>query len=316
MKTTHILIGLMATGSIMIAGSVTIPNTFVAGHTAKASEVNANFSAVKSAVDGNANDIATNVHDIGTKQNRVSGSCAAGSSIREIAADGTVTCETDSDSGAQMWVRDHEGNIHPTVKIGDQTWMADNMYVTTYPDGTAIDDPSTWTDGSDNAYAYPIHQASNYVGNASTPIAVKGDIDIKRYGLFYQYYAAVKNDTDGDAQGICPNGWHIPTNADWDALQAALGDNTPTSGLWSNGAAEKIGDQMKVGGKSGFSALFSGYHTNAVSTYRDRGNSTWFYAATSTPSGYRGLARAQSGFLRTESGVDPTFGFNVRCIKD
>ncbi len=64
MKTAHMLIGLMAAGSMVMAGSVTIPNTFVASQTAKASEVNDNFTAVKTAVNGNANDIATNANDI------------------------------------------------------------------------------------------------------------------------------------------------------------------------------------------------------------------------------------------------------------
>jgi len=320
MKTTHMLIGLMAAGSIVMAGSVTIPNTFVAGQTAKASEVNANFSAVKSAVNGNDNDITTNASDIqsnasaiATKQEKVVSNCAVGSYIQKINADGTVVCAEDKDSGAQMWVRDHEGNIHPTVKIGSQVWMADNMYVTTYPNGDPIEDVSTWTDGTKDAFAYPIKKSSNYEGNDDTPVAKKGDIDIKRYGLFYQWEAAVHGDTDGTAQGICPNGWHIPTNADWDALQAALGDDTPVSGSWLNGAAEKIGDQMKVGGKSGFLALFSGYHTNTASDYARRGEHVYFWTTTS---GYRGFSNSEPGCLKHENGIGSSWGFNVRCIKD
>jgi hypothetical protein len=98
MKTTHILIGLMAVGSLAMAGNVTIPNTFTAGTAAKASEVNANFSAVKTAVDGNANDIATNSHDIDGKLTKSITECAAGSSIRKINTDGTVVCEDDTDT--------------------------------------------------------------------------------------------------------------------------------------------------------------------------------------------------------------------------
>ena len=71
MKTTHMLIGLMAAGSMVMAGSVTIPNTFVAGQTAKASEVNGNFAAVKAAVDGNAGNIMTNVNGVATNANDV-----------------------------------------------------------------------------------------------------------------------------------------------------------------------------------------------------------------------------------------------------
>jgi hypothetical protein len=83
-----------ALGAIIVASglsvwaAVSIPNTFVAGTVIKAADVNANFSALKSFVDA----LEVNVN---AKQNRVTDTCAAGSSIREIAADGTVTCEAD-----------------------------------------------------------------------------------------------------------------------------------------------------------------------------------------------------------------------------
>jgi hypothetical protein len=67
------------------AAELVIPNTFTAGTPARAADVNANFSAVKAAVDG--------------KQNRVTGICAVGSAIREIKADGTVTCDAYVKSG-------------------------------------------------------------------------------------------------------------------------------------------------------------------------------------------------------------------------
>ena len=71
MKTTHILIGLMAAGSTMMAGDPVIPHTFTAGNTAKAAEVNENFDALKSAVHGNYNDIATNKNNITDNANDI-----------------------------------------------------------------------------------------------------------------------------------------------------------------------------------------------------------------------------------------------------
>ena len=325
MKTTQILIGLITVGSLAMAGNVTIPNSFTAGTAAKASEVNANFSAVKTAVDGNAADVLTNkgkISDntaaIDAKQKKITGNCTTGSYIQKINADGTVVCAEDKDSGAQMWVRDHEGNIHPTVKIGSQVWMADNMYVTTYPDGTDIES-GDWSDGDDDDFAYPIKKASNYEGSDDTPVAKKGDLDIKQYGLFYQWKAAVHGDTDGTAQGICPEGWHIPSSDDWDALQRALGSTTFVDSNWQNGGDTdgKIGDQLKRGGKSGFNAVFAGELFDNGTNYAFRGTQTYFWTSNDKDAAdaySRGLKNNLSGFVRGNTGK--TRGISVRCLKD
>ena len=71
MKIIHILIGLMVAGSMVMAGSVTIPNHFTSGTKAMASEVNGNFAAVKTAVDGNAGDISTNVSGIAVNRTNI-----------------------------------------------------------------------------------------------------------------------------------------------------------------------------------------------------------------------------------------------------
>jgi len=91
----YVSITVAFTTSAAWAGSVTIPNNFKAGTPAKAAEVNANFSAVKTAVDDNNTRINTNATNITGKQNRVTGTCPAGESIRTINANGTVVCEKD-----------------------------------------------------------------------------------------------------------------------------------------------------------------------------------------------------------------------------
>ena len=112
--TTHtIWLGLVAASAWLIAGSVTIPHTFQANTTAKAAEVNANFSAVKTAVDGNAadiatnktnitsnaNDIATNAHDIATNASNVANAVtniSVGAGLDINRTDGNVTIKKKS----------------------------------------------------------------------------------------------------------------------------------------------------------------------------------------------------------------------------
>ncbi len=81
------------------AGPLSIPNDFNAGEPAVADQVNANFGAVKGAVDDNDSRITTNADSIAGKQNLVTASCPEGESIRSINADGTVLCEQHDTGG-------------------------------------------------------------------------------------------------------------------------------------------------------------------------------------------------------------------------
>jgi hypothetical protein len=78
-----------------MADEAKIPNNFQSGTPAFAEEVNENFSAVKDAVDDNFS-------RINKKQNRITGTCPSGQSIRVVNDDGTVDCEADSDSGGDI----------------------------------------------------------------------------------------------------------------------------------------------------------------------------------------------------------------------
>lgn len=114
----RLLISLMSLAlGVSQAAELTIPHTFSAGTPAKASEVNANFNAVKSAVDDKETRVSsleadntttkTNVSTLQTsvsgKQNRVTGTCAVGSAISAINADGTVSCDKFLKNDTKRW---------------------------------------------------------------------------------------------------------------------------------------------------------------------------------------------------------------------
>lgn len=109
------------------AGDLTIPNTFVSGDPARAAEVNANFSAVKTEVDDNDARIILNEAAIANRQSRVTGSCAAGQSIRVINADGSVDCVPTQD------------RVSETCPVGESIRAIN-------PDGSVICEVDTDTD--------------------------------------------------------------------------------------------------------------------------------------------------------------------------
>ena len=100
-------------------------------------------------------------------------------------------------------VNDYDGNQYGTVKLGTQCWMKENLRSEHYSDGTSI---ALGTDTSSSvAYRY-------YPNNNSSRLAV--------YGYLYNWRAVVHNEegNSGHIQGICPEGWHVPTKAEWDKL--------------------------------------------------------------------------------------------------
>ena len=92
-------------------------------------------------------------------------------------------------------IKDIDGNSYKTVTIGSQTWMAENLKTTKYTDGTNIinmADTSVWNNAITGGWCF-------YNNDASYNI----------YGKLYNWYT-ISNEK------ICPTGWHIPSNSDWE----------------------------------------------------------------------------------------------------
>ena len=100
-------------------------------------------------------------------------------------------------------VTDIDGNHYDAVKIGEQVWMAANLRTTRYANGEVI------AEGT-NIDTIPLRYA---VPQADNPY----------YGTLYNWYAvmhgeALSETRPGSVQGICPDGWHVPSNAEWTQL--------------------------------------------------------------------------------------------------
>jgi uncharacterized protein (TIGR02145 family) len=199
-------------------------------------------------------------------------------------------------------ISDIDNNSYNTVLIGTQCWTKENLKVTKYNDGTLIPDStnSTWGTaeiGARTGYIGVGTPAGGYVGT---------------YGYLYNWYAV------NDAKGLCPDGWHVPTDADWTDLEILLGGSSiagtklrSKSTLWNTSSPPSPGTD-----NYGFSAIPGGYrHWN--STFSNIGYDTYLWSATqldSVNAWYRLLWYDDPWVGR--SATDKKWGASVRCLRD
>ena len=187
-----------------------------------------------------------------------------------------------------------DGYSYAVVSIGDQCWFAENLRTTVYADGTSIPevtDDAAWTGLSTGARCDYDNDATN----------------VTTYGRLYNWYAAT------DAAGLCPSGWHVPTDGEWTDLGNYLGANghSGTEGTalkstsWGNGTDD-----------FGFSALPGGYRSFNLGNFFSAGYNGYWWS--SSPSGgyawYRSLDTNYPVIYR--NAYYPRFGFSVRCLRD
>ena len=163
-------------------------------------------------------------------------------------------------------VFDIDNNVYFTVSINGQTWMTSNLKVAHYRNGDPITDGSgnsTFYTGSiwyagDNGGASPTTGAFTYPGNDPANNA--------KYGKYYD------NLTITDARGICPTGWHIPTDDDWKALELFEGmsqADADNSGIPNRGT---VAPKLLEGGYTGLNFQLGGEMVLTSST----GPATYF----------------------------------------
>ncbi|MBK8504187.1 MAG: fibrobacter succinogenes major paralogous domain-containing protein [Saprospiraceae bacterium] len=140
------------------------------------------------------------------------------------------------------FVKDVDNNSYKIVKIGTQTWMAENLKVTRYNDETLI---PLVTDNTDwNNLTTPGHTWYNNGGEEP------------RHGALYNYYVVA----DSNTLNVCPTGWHVPSDLDWTTLTDYLGGSDVAGGKMKEaGLAHWISPNSEATNESGFSGLPSGY---------------------------------------------------------
>lgn len=191
-----------------------------------------------------------------------------------------------------------DGRTYKTVKIGDQVWMAENLNFET---------------------------ASSHCFIDSTKFCEK-------YGRLYWWADAVGKSEEecgygktcslpsGNIQGVCPDGWHLPSNAEWETLLTAVGGNSKT------GSALKSAFGWYLGGtgtnESGFSALPGEYMFGSWGDpcFDDQeATVAGFWSSTEENQEVYHMSVGNNNdiaYLSTDDGDTKVFGYSVRCLKD
>jgi uncharacterized protein (TIGR02145 family) len=200
-------------------------------------------------------------------------------------------------------VTDIEGNIYTTVVIGLQCWMAENLETTQYRNGTPIEYPGSdnteWENNTTGAYAW-----------------FDNDISWKdSYGALYNWHAVMS------AHGLCPAGWHVPTDAEWTTLSNYLGGEFVAGGRLKSTRTEPDphprwnSPNIGATNQSDWSGLPGGYR-EFQGDYTDQGGTGLWWTSTEI-----GGNLAWSRFIINSSpGITQmndffkNYGASVRCI--
>ncbi|MFY8166903.1 MAG: fibrobacter succinogenes major paralogous domain-containing protein, partial [Sediminibacterium sp.] len=190
----------------------------------------------------------------------------------------------------------------PNILIGSQYWMDKNLDVTTYRNGDPIPQVTnnvTWANLRTGAWCYYNNDPAN------------GAI----YGKLYNWYAV------NDQRGLAPQGWHVPSDAEWFTLGTYLGGDSFAGGkMKTTGTTRWTYPNTNASNESGFTGLPGGYRVGGLGTsgaFESLGNGITLWSATesNTTSSFYRYIDYNSGILgRWE--LNKAFGFSVRLIKD
>ncbi len=204
---------------------------------------------------------------------------------------------------------DLDSKHYTVVTIGTQTWMAENLaYLPSVNPGSS---------GSLTSSFYYV-----YGYNDTNVTAAKATVNYQTYGVLYNWHAAMNGDTSSNSvpsgvQGACPNGWHLPGDAEWDIIVNYLGGDTIAgSKMKETGTIHWNSPNTEATNSSGFTALPGGlryYYGN----YLYVGNYGYWWSSTEY-SIYNAWIRSMIGSngLASSYDYDKKFALSVRCLRD
>lgn len=200
-------------------------------------------------------------------------------------------------------VTDVDGNVYTIVQIGNQEWLGQNLKVTHYNDGSEI----------------PIVTGTDEWSNMSTPAYCWYNNDIANknpYGAIYNWF--VLDEASNGGKNVCPEGWHVPSDDEWETLVTYLGGQYEAGGkLKETGTSHWNSPNTGATNETGFTALPGGYRAGTDGAFITMNEKTYWWSDTENygSSGwYRNVNYNSGQVYRHHLGKD--FGYSVRCMKD
>ena len=204
----------------------------------------------------------------------------------------------------------YQGYDYATVLIGEQCLFAENLRSENYENDDAIPSNlsgSDWSSTTSGAVAVYGEGSSPCYGDSPDGDACDEAWSLNEYGRLYNWYAV------DDSRGLCPSGWHVPTDAEWTVMTDYLGGTSvagsqmKTDYGWSNDGNGT--------NSSGFSGLPGGYRDYDGFSL-DAGYYGIFWS--SSPNGSDAWNRYLFDYSENVGRYygSPQFGFSVRCVRD
>jgi len=204
-------------------------------------------------------------------------------------------------------VTDIDGNVYNTVHIGGQCWMKENLKTTKYSNGTSIEYPETdnfaWQNNTTGAYSWLYHDSI--------------------YGVLYNWHAV------GNANGLCPSGWHVPTDDEWKILEGTVDSQYGVGHVEWNGIfwrGHDVGLKLKAisGWSSGSGTDDYSFGAIAGDFRYDYGHFSaggcfggwWSATETSTATAWLRSLYCDTNTMNRVDSYSKAYGFSVRCLKD
>jgi uncharacterized protein (TIGR02145 family) len=208
-------------------------------------------------------------------------------------------------------ITDVDGNNYNTVTIGTQVWMAENLRTTHYADGTTIplvteDDQWRELNSTDKAYCWFNNEGAS---------------NAKDYGALYTWAAAMNGAASSSSnpsgiQGVCPEGWHLPSDDEWTTLTDYLGGlDVAASKLKETGTVHWRSPNAIATNESGFTALPGGHRSNDAVWWDFKDLGFWWSSTKQDDySWYRVIVSTETTaemYRRSDMNQN---GFSVRCV--